>query len=235
MPNETITVRSFSVEIIRKSDTNPNVCFYPHRRKITVTAPESLTKESIESYLLKLISELTTGQSLHEYVSGEFHYLWGERYRLQVVYEGSRSKIVKTPNRIVMTVPQGTGFKARKKVLKEWYRQELKRVLDIIVPKFEKIIGVSANEFRVKDMKTKWGTCNITDRRIWINLQLVKKPMDCLEYVVIHELVHLLVPNHSYRFYALVEQFFPTWKESKELLNTFPLDSYENEDIDHDN
>ena len=244
MPNETISVGSLSVELIRKSDIkNLYIRVYPPDGNVAVTAPESLAKESIELYILKRFSEITKvinrmkqqeRQSQREYVSGESHYLWGKLYRLQVVYEGSHSKIVKMPNKIVMTVPQGTSLEARKRVLTEWYRQELKRVLDIIVPMCEKKTGISVNEFCIKNMKTRWGTCNINKRRIWINLQLVKKPMDCLEYIVIHELVHFLEKNHTYRFHALVEQFFPTWKESKKLLNSLPLDYFENEDLDSD-
>lgn len=244
MPNETISVGSLSVELIRKSEIkNLYIRVYPPDGNVIVTAPESLAKESIELYILKRFSDIIKvvnrmkqqeRQSQREYVSGESHYLWGKLYRLQVVYEGAHSKIVKTPNKIVMTVPEGTGLEARKRVLTEWYRQELKRVLDIIVPMCEKKTGISVKEFCIKNMKTRWGTCNINKRRIWINLQLVKKPMDCLEYIVIHELVHFLEKNHTYRFHALVEQFFPTWKESKKLLNSLPLDYFENEDFDHD-
>ncbi len=104
----------------------------------------------------------------------------------------------------------------------EWYRQELKKVLPTMAQECEKKTGISANEFRIKNMKTRWGTCNVHEGRIWINLQLAKKPMDCLEYVLIHELVHLLEKNHTSRFYRLVEDFYPTWKETKKRLDRTP-------------
>ena len=129
---------------------------------------------------------------------------------MQVIYEGKQQKIIKTPTKPVMTVPEGTSTEVKEKLFIEWYRQELSRVLD-------------ANEIRIKNMRTRWGTCNIDKRRIWINLQLAKKPVECLEYVVVHELVHLLEKNHTHRFYALVEQYYPTWREAKKLLATMPL------------
>ena len=126
-----------------------------------------------------------------------------------------------------MTAPEGATTDAKERVFIEWYRQELKRVLQTVIWRCEKKTGVHAEEFRIKNMKTKWGTCNIEKRRIWINLQLAKKPMECLEYVVIHELVHLLEKNHTHRFNALVGEFYPTWKEAKKMLNTMPLDYME--------
>lgn len=151
----------------------------------------------------------------------------GKPYRLQVVYEGTQHKIVKSPAKIIMTVPEGTDADAREKLFTEWYRQELKRVLESVIIGCEKKTGVHADEFRIKNMKTRWGTCNIEKRRIWINLQLAKKPMECLEYVVIHELVHLLEKNHTHRFHALVEEYCPTWREAKKMLATMPLDYME--------
>lgn len=160
--------------------------------------------------------------------------MWGKPYRLQVIYEGKQRKIVRTPTKIIMTVPEGTSIDSREKLFIEWYRQELKRVLESVVSQCEKKTGVHANEFRVKNMRTRWGTCNIDKRRIWINLQLAKKPAECLEYVVIHELVHLLEKNHTHRFRALVEEYCPTWQEAKKLLSTMPLDYMEKGDTDID-
>ena len=158
----------------------------------------------------------------------------GKPYRLQVIYEGKQRKIVRTPTKIIMTVPEGTSIDSREKLFIEWYRQEMKRVLESVVSQCEKKTGVHANEFRVKNMRTRWGTCNIDKRRIWINLQLAKKPAECLEYVVIHELVHLLEKNHTHRFRALVEEYCPTWQEAKKLLSTMPLDYMEKGDTDID-
>ena len=146
---------------------------------------------------------------------------------LQVIYEGNRCKIQRVPNRIIMTVPEGTPIMKRKSLLTEWYRYELKKFLAILLPECEKRVGVKINSCNVRNMKTRWGSCNISRKNILINLQLVKKPLECLEYVLIHELVHLLEKNHTNRFKSLVEKYYPAWREAKRILTELPLDYWE--------
>lgn len=160
--------------------------------------------------------------------------MWGKPYRLEVVYGNKKSEVKKTPRKIVLKVPEGTDISKRELIITEWYRAEIKRVLEIISKKCEKNTGLKANEYRVKNMKTRWGTCNIDKKRIWINLQLAKKPMECLEYVLTHELVHLIEKNHTNRFHALVEEFYPTWKEARKLLSKMPLDYVEKDDCNEE-
>ena len=202
MRNDEILIGGLPIEVIRKKNLkNLYVRVNPPEGNVTVSTPMELSNEDIELFVLKKLPEITKvrdrmlsqeRQSKREYVSGESHYLWGKPYRLQVVYEGTQHKIVKSPTKIIMTVPEGTNAEARERLFTEWYRQELKRVLESVIIKCERKTGICADEYRIKNMKTRWGTCNIEKRRIWINLQLAKKPMECLEYVVIHELVHLL-------------------------------------------
>ena len=215
MRNEEMTIGGLLIEIIRKKNLkNLYIRVNPPEGNVTVTTPTELSNEDIKLFVLKKLPEITKvrdrmlsqeRQSKREYVSGESHYLWGKPYRLQVMYEGTKHKIVKTPTKIIMTVPEGTDAEAKERLFTEWYRQELKRVLESVVTRCEKKIDIHANEFRIKNMKTRWGTCNIEKRRIWINLQLVKKPIECLEYIVIHELVHLWEKNHTHSFHELVE------------------------------
>ena len=122
-----------------------------------------------------------------------------------------------------MVVPAGTSLETRNKLLTEWYRSELKKVLPTLVLKCEQLTGLHANEFKIKNLKTRWGSCSIAKRRIWINLQPAEKPLACLEYIIIHELVHLLEKNHTPRFYELLERFRPTWYEEEKLFSDFPL------------
>lgn len=171
-------------------------------------------------------------QTKREYVSGEAHYLWGKPYMLEVKYGNKKSEVIKNPERIVLKVPDGTDEKKRESILTEWYRTELKRNLEIVSKKCEQNTGIKADEYRVKNMKTKWGTCNIESRRIWINLQLVKKPLECLEYVVTHELVHLIERNHTNRFRELVDGLYPGWRQAKKKLSELPLDYYESNQED---
>ena len=118
----------------------------------------------------------------------------------------------------------------REKTVIEWYRQEMKRVLETQIARCEKKTGICARGYKIRNMRTRWGTCNVDEGIITLNLQLVKKPPQCLEYVLIHELVHFMEKNHTHRFYALVEEFCPTWKETKKLLASMPLDYIEKEE-----
>lgn len=234
MRKEEMEIGGLIIEVIRKSNLkNLYIRVKPPEGDVTVSSPMELKDEDIRLFVLKKLPEIMKvrdrmvaqeRQSKREYVSGESHYLWGRPYRLQVIYEGKQHKIVKTPTKIVMTVPEGTSTGLKEKAFIEWYRQELKRVMDTVVARCEKKIGIHASEICIKNMRTRWGTCNIDKCRIWINLQLAKKPVECLEYVVVHELVHLLEKNHTHRFHALVEQYCPTWREAKKLLATMPLD-----------
>ncbi len=235
MSNEIIG--GMPIEIIKKKNLkNLYVRVNPPEGKVTVSTPSDYPDEEIRLFVLKKIPEITkvrdrmlsqARQTEREYVSGESHYLWGKPYRLQVVYEGNKYVITKAPNKIILNAPMGSTQESRERAFNEWYRQELKRVLDGVVSRCETKTNLHADEYRIKNMRTKWGTCNIDKKRIWINLQLAKKPVECLEYVVIHELVHLIEKNHTHKFNALVEEFYPTWKEARKLLAKMPLDYFE--------
>lgn len=235
MTNSTIsTIGGLSVEITRKSSLkNMYIRVNPPEGIITVSAPNNIGDEAIKNFVLKRMPDITkvrdrmlaqVRQSKREYVSGESCYLWGKPYMLQVIYAGNRYHIEKTTNRIIMTAPVGATEENRKKAMTEWYRSELKRVFPAVLKQCEDRISIAANACNVKYMKTRWGSCNVEKKRILINLQLVKKPVDCLEYVLTHELVHLLEKNHNNRFRNLVEKYCPSWKEAKQLLRDMPLD-----------
>lgn len=234
MMHDEIIVGGLPVLITKKKTLkNIYIRVYPPEGKVTVSAPENADDEYLRMFILKKIPEITKvrdrmrsqeRQSEREYVSGESYYLWGKPYRLQVMIGGKYKDIKKTPSKIVMTLPAEIDDDARQKLINEWYRAELRRVLDTIVEKCEKKTGIKANEYRIKNMKTRWGTCNIDKARIWINLQLAKKPMECLEYIVIHELIHLREKNHTHRFQEMVKEACPNWKEAKNLLSSLPLE-----------
>jgi len=235
MGNEEI-IAGIPVEIIKKKNLkNLYVRVNPPEGRVTVSSPFDYPDEEIHLFVLKKIPEVTkvrdrmlsqARQTEREYVSGESHYLWGKPYRLQVVIEGNKHTITKTPNKIVLTAPAESTKKSRERAFNEWYRQELDRVLGGIVSRCEEKLNLHAYEYRIKNMKTKWGTCNADKKRIWVNLHLAKKPVECLEYVVIHELVHFIEKNHTHKFQALVEKYCPTWKEAKKLLTEMPLDYF---------
>lgn len=234
MMSEQIQIGGFQVEILRKKSLkNMYIRINPPEGDVVVSAPTDATDEEIRLLVLKRMPDISKvrsrmnaqpRQSKREYVSGEAFYLWGKPYMLQVVDGGTGYKIEKKQSKIVMTVPDNATEAGKEKAITEWYRAELRRVLDLMFQDCMRKTGIVALEARIKNMRTRWGTCNIDERRIWINLQLVKKPQECLEYIIIHELVHLLEKNHTNRFNALVEEYCPTWKEAKKLLTEMPLD-----------
>lgn len=240
--NEIMTVAGIPIEVTRNArQKNLYIRVNPPEGTVTVSAPAEATEDAIRYYVLRKMPEITKvrdrmlaqpRQTKREYVSGEACYLWGKPHMLQVIYEGNRYRIEKTPQRIIMHAPEGASEESREKALTEWYRRELKRVLPNVLKQCEERVGVEASACNIKYMKTRWGSCNIDEKRILINLQLVRKPIECLEYVVTHELVHLVERNHTNRFRALVEKYCPNWKEAKQLLSEMPLDPLINGDED---
>lgn len=240
-----ISIGDVSIEIIKKKNLkNLYIKVNPPEGIVTVSSPYNCSDEDIRFFVLKKMPEIVkvrdrmlsqVRQTEREYISGESHYLWGRPYRLQVVYESNKCTITKAPNKLILTAPKGATKNAREQAFTEWYRQELKRVLEGLTVKCETRTNLYANEYKIKNMKTKWGTCNIDKKRVWINLQLAKKPVECLEYVVIHELTHLIEKNHTHRFYSLVEEAYPTWREAQKLLKEMPLDFIEKgEPLEHE-
>lgn len=229
MRSKNIIVGGLPIEIKRnKGQKNIYVRVGSPEGNIKVSAPDRAKDDEIKRLILEKFEEITKIREKvlkreelkkREYVSGEVFYLCGKPYSLQVVFEGKKGSVSKTPTEIIMTVPEGTDESVREKLLLDFYREELKLALKKLLPECEKKTGVCANEARIKNMKTRWGSCNIKDRRIWISLKLAQKPKECLEYVIIHELTHLLEKSHNRKFYTLLEGFCPKWKEAKKLLS----------------
>lgn len=211
----------------------------PPDGRVSVRVPEGITEGSVRLFVIenlarvkKIRQEMQSQErwSPRAYVSGESYDLWGRRHLLQVHYGGGQYRVEKQAGRIVMTVPEGTPQETRARMMTEWYRKELRRVLPQVTARAEARTGIHADDYRIKQMKTKWGTCSISARRIWVNLQLAKKPVECLTYIVTHELIHLVEANHTERFTALLEKSCPGWREAKHLLSLLPLDAIEQED-----
>jgi hypothetical protein len=162
-------------------------------------------------------------QSEREMVSGEIHYFQGVRHRLDVI-EGSGKATVAITNRrtLELQVRPGTSRRDREAALHRWYRQFLQDQIPDLLAKWEPIVGVKVADCRIRKMKTMWGTCNITARRIWLNLELAKKPPSCLEYIVVHELVHILERRHNARFKGYMDRFLPDWRAHENELNAAP-------------
>lgn len=156
-----------------------------------------------------------------KFLTGEIHYLWGQPCTLLVEETAERSsvEVFKNMATIVLHAPANSTVEQRKHLLEEFYRRELKAVVPHLLEKYAAIVGKSPTEWRIRSMKTRWGTCNTKDKRIWLALNLAKKPPECLEYVITHELTHLHVPNHSKAFWARMDVYYPAWREVRKLLN----------------
>lgn len=221
------------MEVVRKDIKNLHLGVYPPHGRVRVAAPLAVNDDAVRLAVIgklgwiKRHRALFAGQerqSPREYVTGESHYFQGRRYRLNVVYQAGPSRVnIRNRTTIDLFVPEGSDTARRERVMVEWCRRRIKEQIPPLLEKWEETIGVQAAAWGVKRMKTKWGACNTTARRIWLNLELVKKPAHCLEYIVVHELVHLLERPHSDRFTALMDRFMPQWRFYREELNRAPL------------
>jgi len=201
---------------------------------VSVSAPFNISDDAIERFIRTKVSWMKTQQAKfagqlrqteRQYVSGETLYLWGKQYFLQVDF-GKRNSIELSGNTLKLCVRQDSAIKQRDNFVREWYRNLLKDEIIRLLPKYENMTGLKCNSWQTKYMTSKWGTCVIPERKIWLNLQLAKKPVECLEYIILHELIHLRVKNHDTDFIALMDKYMPFWKEIKKKLNEQILDCW---------
>lgn len=228
-----IDVSGIPVEIRRKAIKNLHVGVYPPHGNVRVATPLHLDDEAVRLAIVSRLSWIRrqrqgfldqARQSAREIVSGESHYVDGKRYRLNVVQRSGDPRVhFRDNSTIELRVPPGLDRDGRQRVLEYWYRQRLKARIPTLLGKWQPIVGVEVIDCRVKRMKTRWGSCNIEAGRIWLNLELAKKPAICLEYIVVHEMVHLLERHHTERFRALMDQAMPDWPLRREALNQSPL------------
>jgi len=228
-----IAVAGIKVDVVRKDIKNLHMGVYPPKGRVRVAAPLLVNDEAVR---LAVISKLgwvkrqknkfldQERQSARRYVYRESHYYFGRHYLFNVIEHDGPALITKTNTTTIdLYIPKGTDTSKREKLLLEWYRKELKAQIPTMIEKWETIIGVKVNSWGVKRMKTKWGSCSNEVGRIWLNLELVKKPVQCLEYIVVHEMVHLIERYHNDRFKELMDQFMPQWQSYREELNRAPL------------
>ncbi|MCB5271714.1 MAG: M48 family metallopeptidase [Candidatus Cloacimonetes bacterium] len=224
-----ITVGDYTIDLVRKDIKNLHLSVSPPTGRIRLAVPRYLDEESIRRHIVskldwikKHMAEFEQSERLPllEYVSGESHYLAGKRYLLNVIPNSRINKIELRDDRYIdLYEKPGTQASHRQHMLQEWYRARLKVRIEPQILKWQKIIGVEINDWAVKQMKTRWGTCNIRAKRIWINLELAKRSEDCLEYIIVHELMHLLEKYHNEHFKELMDKFLPDWRERKLSLN----------------
>ncbi|MBP6965133.1 MAG: M48 family metallopeptidase [Armatimonadetes bacterium] len=228
-----ITVNDLTVDVVRKDIKNLHLAVYPPAGRVRVAVPLRVNDEAVR---LAVISKLgwirrqqrsfqeQERQSAREYVSGESHYFQGLRYLLNVIYHDGWPRVeLRGKKRIDLYVRKGSDTATRERIFLQWYRRQLKAQAAPMIAKWEPIIGVTVADWGIKQMKTRWGSCNAQAARIWLNLELIKKSPQCLEYLVVHEMVHLLERLHSDAFKAHMDAFLPQWRLNREELNREPL------------
>ncbi len=228
-----IHIGSLTLQLHRKAIKNLHISVLPPDGKLRVAAPEHMTDTAIRMAVVSRIPWIRkqqnafakqARQSEREMLGGESHYLWGRRYRMEFIRRHGKHEILpKGKTKLQMFISPETTIDNRRLVLNEWYRAELKEKLPPIIAKWQAKLKVDLADWGVKQMKTKWGSCNVQAKRIWLNLELAKKPPECLEYIVVHELIHLLERHHNTRFQHYLDRHLPSWRESRDLLKMLPL------------
>lgn len=227
-----LNIAGIEVAVVRKAIKNLHLGVYPPDGHVRVAAPLAVSDAAVRAAVIGKLSWIRRRQeafaeqareSPREMVTGESHYFLGRRYRLEVLPTEGPQKVVLAGRRLRLYVVPGADTAEREKVLARWHRQQLREAAAPLFTKWEKLLGVQVVDWRIKRMKTKWGSCNAKAARVWLNIELIKKSPACLEYVVVHELAHLISPRHDEKFLATLDQHLPTWKHRRSELNASPL------------
>lgn len=230
---EQITISDITIDVIRKDIKNIHLAVYPPTGRVRIAAPFIINDDSIRLFIISKLGWIKRNQRkfdgqvrlpAREYKERESHYFQGKRYLLNIIDHDAAPKIVlKSKKYIELYVRPDTTREKRHEVMTEWYRNELKGQIPAIISRWEKILNIEVNDWHIKLMKTKWGSCNIEKKRILLNLELAKKPERCLEYIIVHEMVHLLERNHNDRFLYYMDTYLPNWRQLKSELNKLPV------------
>jgi hypothetical protein len=221
-----------TVDVVRKDIKNVHLSVHPPTGRVTIAAPLRHSLDTLRVFAISKLGWIRQQQKKlneqeretpREYLNRESHYLWGKRYLLTIVEHDAPPAVELGHSRIVLRVRPGASPAKLQAILEDWYRGQLRAAVPALFAKWEPMLGVKAARFSVRRMKTKWGSCNPRARTILLNTDLAKKPRECLGYLVMHELVHLLEPTHNARFVALMEQFMPKWRSHQADLNRLPV------------
>ncbi len=227
-----IMLGDICIDVVHKDIKNLHLSVYPPAGKVRISAPLRMDTDTIRVFTISKLSWIKKQQSKlrsqeretpREYITRESHYYLGKRYLLKIIEHKASPKVEIKHGTIEIYIRPNTGLEKRKEILDEWYRKGLKAIIPGIIAQYENKLKVNVAEFAVKKMKTKWGTCNREAGRIWLNLELAKKTLHCIEYIIVHELLHLLERKHNEVFISYMDKFLPKWRFYKEELNRSPL------------
>lgn len=227
-----IRLGAIEAEVILKDIKNVHLSVHPPTGRVRIAAPARMKLDTIRVFAISKLGWIKQQQkklavqrreTQREYLDRESHYVWGRRYLLTVIHHDAKPRVTLSPRRLTLCVRPGSDQSKRAEVIHDWHKSLLHEAIPTLIHKWAPRLGVEVAGYSIQRMKTKWGTCNHRAGRIRLNTELVKKPRDLLEYVVVHELAHLLEPTHNDRFIAILEKHYPNWRETRAELNELPL------------
>ena len=229
---ETIDLGGIAVEVVKKDIKNVHLSVHPPTGRVRISAPERMSLDTIRVFAVSKLGWIKQQQrklreqereTPREYLDRESHYVWGKRYLLKLVAHDAAPRVELKHRTLLLRVRPGSDVATREAVLYAWYREQLKEAIPPLIAKWEPLMGVRVERFFVQRMKTRWGSCNPGAGTIRLNAELAKKPSECLAYIVVHEMVHLLEPTHNARFVSLMDRFLPKWTFYRDILNQLPV------------
>jgi len=229
---EQISLGGISVDVVKKDIKNIHLSVHPPTGRVRIAAPLRMDVDTIRVFAITKLGWIKRQQqklraqereARREYLERESHYVWGKRYLLKVIEKDVAPAVELRHNRMVLQIRPASIDGKKQAVLEDWYREKVREAVPRVITKWQPLMGVEVDRFFVQRMKTKWGSCNPGSKSIRLNTDLAKKPRECLEYIVVHEMVHLLERTHNSRFVALMDRFMPRWQLYRDELNRLPV------------
>jgi predicted metal-dependent hydrolase len=227
-----INLGDIAVDVVQKDIKNIHLSVYPPTGRVRISAPLRMDLDTIRVFAITKLGWIKSRQQKlreqeretpREYLDRESHYLWGKRYLLKVEEIDAGPQVEIKHNKIILRIRPATSHEKKQAIFEAWYRETLNKVVPVLITKWEPLMGVKVERFFVQRMKTKWGSCSPSSKSIRLNTDLARKPPECLEYILVHEMTHLLEPTHNNRFITLMDQFMPKWRFYKDELNKLPF------------
>ncbi|MBP0622881.1 M48 family metallopeptidase [Cupriavidus consociatus] len=231
-PSSSIDLGELSVDVVRKDIKHVHLSVYPPDGRVRISAPRHMSSDLIRVYAITRLDWIRRQQrkllaqereTPREYLDRESHYVWGKRYLLRIVEADAAPTVKLKHSTLELVVRPGSDAGRRRELLDAWYREQLRGAVPPLLEKWQPLLGVTARRILVQHMKTKWGSCNPVSGNVRLNTDLARKPSDCLEYILVHELVHLIEPTHNARFQSLMDRFMPQWRQIRDEVNRLPV------------
>jgi len=229
---ERLDLGDIAVEVTFKDIKNVHLSVYPPSGRVRISAPARMSHDTVRVFAISKLAWIKQQQKKlreqeretpRKYLDRESHYLWGKRYLLKVVEGDRRSWVEVKHNRLLLRSSPGITAEKKQAIIARWHREQMKAMLPSLIARWASVMGVTVDRFYIQQMKTKWGSCNPRAGTIRLNTELAKKPKECLEYIVVHEMTHLIEPTHGSRFIVLMDRFMPNWRFYRQVLNTLPV------------